>query len=233
MNPLTTPPAAHPAATPPMRLCLVRHGETDWNAEQRMQGHKDLPLNACGRAQAEQAARQFTGLRADAIYSSDLQRAWQTAQPIAAALGLTPTRLIALRERNYGRCEGMVRKDVAATYPEDARALRERLPDYVLPGGESLRQHQQRIYDCIDALAAKHAGETVVTVTHGGTLDLVYRRANGIPLEKARDFPIPNTGICWLDISPSAPSVPSAWRIIRWADTTHLAHGALEVSADF
>ena len=83
------------------------------------------------------------------------------------------------------------------------------------------------------ALAAKHAGETVVTVTHDSTLDLVYRRANGIPLEKARDFPIPNTGICWLDISPSAPSVPSAWRIIRWADTTHLAHGALEVSADF
>lgn len=213
--------------TPPMRLCLVRHGETDWNAEQRMQGHQDLPLNAHGLAQAGQAARQFAGLRADALYSSDLQRAWQTAQPIAVALNLPLVRLAALRERNYGRCEGMVRNEVAGVYPEDARALRERLPDYVLPGGESLRQHQKRIHDCLDALAKKHAGETVVVVTHGGTLDLVYRRASGAPLEKARDFPIPNTGICWLDITPGL------WRIVRWADTSHLERNAVEVTADF
>lgn len=227
MNDDTTRPPYHPTQRPPMRLCLIRHGETAWNAEQRMQGHQDLPLNAHGLAQAEQTARQFVGLHADALYSSDLQRAWQTAQPIANVLKLPITPLAGLRERNYGRCEGMVRKEIAGIYPEDARALRERLPDYVLPGGESLRQHQQRIHDCIDLLADKHAGETIVVVTHGGTLDMVYRRASGASLTKARDFPIPNTGICWLNVSRSV------WRIIRWADTSHLERNAIEVSVDF
>ncbi len=216
------------AGASPMRLCLVRHGETAWNAEQRMQGHKDLPLSPDGLAQAAQAARLFVGVHADAVYSSDLQRAWQTAEPIAAALGLPIVRLTALRERNYGRCEGMVRKEVAGVHPEDARALRERLPDYVLPGGESLDQHRRRVYDCIDALAEKHAGQTVVVVTHGGVLDLIYRRASGTPLDKPRDFPIPNTGISWLAVCPNA------WRIEQWADTAHLgARGAIAVTADF
>ena len=211
-----------------MRLCLVRHGETAWNAEQRMQGHKDLPLSREGLEQAAQAARLFVGQSAAALYSSDLQRAWQTAEPIAAALNLPITRLAALRERNYGRCEGMVRSEVVAHHPEDARALRERIPDYILPGGESLNQHLQRIRDCIEALAQKHAGETVVVVTHGGVLDLIYRQATGTPLEKPRDFPIPNTGICWLRISPNA------WHIEQWADTTHLGErGAIEVTANF
>ena len=212
----------------PMRLCLVRHGETAWNAEQRMQGHKDLPLSPEGLEQAEQAARLFIEQAADALYSSDLQRAYQTAKPIAAALDLEITCLPALRERNYGRCEGMIRREVAATYAEDAQALRDRIPDYVLPGGESLRQHRQRVRDCIAALAEKHAGETVVVVTHGGVLDLIYREATGTPLEKPRDFPIPNTGICWLRISSAD------WRIERWADTAHLGErGAIEVTADF
>lgn len=214
--------------TTAMRLCLVRHGETAWNAEQRMQGHKDLPLNPEGLEQAEQAGRLFGPGDASAIYSSDLQRAFQTAKPIASALELEITRLVALRERNYGRCEGMIRSDVAARYPEDARALRERFPDYVLPQGESLRQHQQRILGCISELAIRHAGETVVIVTHGGCLDLIYRRATDTSLEKPRDFPIPNTGICWLSISPER------WHIEQWADTAHLGErGAIEVTANF
>ena len=213
---------------PAMRLCLVRHGETAWNAEQRMQGHKDLPLSPEGLEQAEQAGRLFVDIKAAALYSSDLQRAWQTAQPIAAALGLPITDLTALRERNYGRCEGMIRNEVAARYPDDATALRERTPDYVLSGGESLNQHRQRIEECINALAEKHAGETVVVVTHGGVLDLIYRRATDTPIEKPRDFPIPNTGICWLNIAGDN------WQIEQWADTAHLGErGAIEVTANF
>ena len=212
----------------PMRLCLVRHGETAWNAEQRMQGHKDLPLSPAGLTQAEQAAQQFRELEVAAIYSSDLQRAYQTATPIAATLGQSITRLTALRERNYGRCEGMIRNEVASRYADDARALRERQPDYVLPEGESLRQHQQRIEHCINELAQKHPGQTVVVVTHGGVLDLIYRRATGTPLEKPRDFPIPNTGICWLSVTKDD------WRIEQWATTVHLGErGAIPVTADF
>ena len=206
-----------------MRLCLVRHGETAWNAEQRLQGHKDLPLSPEGLQQATQAARQFVGQSAAALYSSDLQRAWQTAQPIAQALGLTIARLAALRERNYGRCEGMVRSEVASRHPEDARALRERDPDYVLPDGESLRQHQQRIEDCINDLARKHPGQTVVIVTHGGVLDLVYRRATATPLEKPRDFPIPNAAIYRIERHPGG------WRLLGWAERPHLEQARDEI----
>jgi len=210
------------------RFCFVRHGETEWNAAQRMQGHKDLPLNADGLRQAEQAAAYFVGRDIAAVYSSDLQRAQQTAAPIAAVL-LRPLQLCPqLRERNYGRCEGMIRSEVAAVYPDDARALRERDPDYVLPGGESLRQHQRRVLDGVERLARAHLGEAIVVVTHGGVLDLIYRRACGIALEKPRDFAIPNTGINWLNISDTH------WQVEQWADTAHLgARGAIEVTANF
>jgi len=210
------------------RFCFVRHGETDWNAEQRMQGHKDLPLNADGLAQAEVAGQHFQGQPVAALYSSDLLRARQTAQPIASALECPIALLPELRERNYGRCEGLIRSQVVDLYPDDARALRERQPDYVLAGGESLRQHQQRVLDCVTRLAAAHAGQTVVVVTHGGVLDLIYRRATGMALNAPRDFPIPNTGINWLTLCGEQ------WSIERWADTSHLVtRAAIEVTANF
>jgi probable phosphoglycerate mutase len=210
------------------RFCFVRHGETDWNAEQRMQGHQDLPLNADGLAQADVAGQHFQGLAVAALYSSDLLRAQQTARPIAAALA-QPVRLLPeLRERHYGRCEGLIRSQVVDLYPDDARALRERHPDYVLAGGESLRQHQQRVLDCVNRLAETHAGQTVVVITHGGVLDLLYRRATGMALNAARDFPIPNTGINWLSLCGEQ------WSIERWADTSHLVtRAAIEVTANF
>lgn len=193
-----------------------------------MQGHQDLPLNPEGLRQAEQAAQAFIGKPVAALYSSDLQRACQTAMPIAAALNLPVTRVAALRERNFGRCEGMIRSEIASCYADDARALRERDPDYVLPKGESLRQFQRRILDCISGLAGNHAGETLVVVTHGGVLDVIYRHAAGMGLEEARSFDIPNTGINWLSISASK------WRIDRWADTAHLGErGAIEVLMNY
>ena len=210
------------------RFCFVRHGETDWNAAQRMQGHKDLPLNADGLAQAEEAGRYFIGKPVAALYSSDLLRAQQTAKPIGEALKLPVILLPELRERNYGRCEGMIRSEVVTLYPEDARALRERHPDYVLAGGESLHQHQRRVQECVDRLAREHAGQTVVVVTHGGVLDLIYHRASGMALEKRRDFLIPNTGINWINICDEH------WSIVQWADTSHLvAREAIEVTANF
>ncbi len=193
-----------------------------------MQGHKDLPLNEEGLAQARKAASYFVDLPVAALYSSDLQRAQQTARPIAEALKLPVTLLPALRERNYGRCEGLVRSEVVTSFPDDARALRERHPDYVLSGGESIRQHQQRVLDCVGRLANAHAGESIVIVTHGGVLDLVYRRASGVALEKRRDFPIPNTGINWLTLCGDE------WSIDSWAETGHLGErGAIEVTANF
>ncbi|WP_294257361.1 histidine phosphatase family protein [Propionivibrio sp.] len=199
------------------RICFVRHGETDWNIEQRMQGHIDLALNANGEAQAVAAGRYFAGLQAAALYSSDLQRARQTAQAIADALHLPMILLPALRERHFGRCEGMTFDEIAATNIEDARAIERRDPDYATPGGgESLRQHHARILNCIGELVSAHIGQTIVVVTHGGVLDVIYCRAHGLPPETPRSYPIPNTGINWVGIDGER------WVIERWGDTAHL-----------
>lgn len=210
------------------RLCFVRHGETDWNADQRMQGQRDLPLNADGLKQAEWAGPCFSGKTIAAIYSSDLLRARQTAKPIAEALKLPVTLLPALRERNFGRCEGLVGSEIVNIYPDDARALRVRDANYVLPGGESLRQVQQRVLDCIDRLARENAGQIIVVVTHGGVLDLIYRRACHMTLEQPRNFEIPNTGFNWVSICDNQ------WHIEQWADIAHLGErGAIKVLSNY
>ena len=200
------------------RICFVRHGETDWNIEQRMQGHLDLALNARGEAQAAAAGRYFCGQQADALYCSDLLRARQTAQPIAQALNLPVVLDPALRERNFGRCEGLTLDEIAVRYGDDARAIENRDPDYCAPqGGESRRQHEARVLGCVARLLGDHCGQTIVVVTHGGVLDVIYRRALGMPSDAPRDYPIPNAGINWLAIDGER------WSVERWAETAHLA----------
>lgn len=199
------------------RICFVRHGETDWNVELRLQGQLDLALNASGQVQATAVGRRLTGLTAAAMYSSDLLRARQTAQPISEALQLPVILLSALRERHFGRCEGMTIEEIALHYEEDARAIERHDPDYASPGGgESRRQHQVRVLDCINHLVNEHEGQTIVVVTHGGVLDVIYRRARDLPLETPRDYPIPNAGINWLVIKSDQ------WVIENWGDATHL-----------
>ena len=195
------------------RICFVRHGETDWNIEQRMQGHIDLALNATGLAQATAVGRHFLTVPADALYSSDLLRARQTAQPIAQALDLPLIVLPALRERHFGRCEGLTFSEIAARYADDAQAIECRDPDYAAPqGGESRRQHEARVLDCVARLLDDHCGQRLVVVTHGGVLDVIYRRALGLPPDAPRDYPIPNAGINWLAIDGEQ------WSIERWGE---------------
>lgn len=199
------------------RICFVRHGETNWNIEQRLQGQMDLALNATGEAQAVAVGRRFVGSTATALYSSDLLRARQTAQPIAEALHLPIVLLPALRERHFGRCEGMTLEEISHQYDDDARAIQCHDPDYASPGGgESRRQHQVRILGCIEHLVREHAGQSIVVVTHGGALDVIYRRARQLPLEAPRDYPIPNAGINWIGIDGDQ------WSIERWGDDAHL-----------
>ena len=199
------------------RICFVRHGETDWNAELRMQGQIDIALNARGQAQAAAVGGAFARGCADALYSSDLLRARQTAQPVAQALGLSAVFLPELRERHFGRCEGLTFAEIEARHPEDARAIVDRDPDYVSPGGESRRQHVVRVLACVAGLVGRHAGQTIVVVTHGGVLDVVYRRVHGLPPEAPRDYPIPNAGINWVSIEGDA------WALEAWGETAHLA----------
>jgi len=195
------------------RICFVRHGETDWNVEQRMQGHIDLALNALGELQAAALGHHFSRHQAAALYSSDLVRARQTAQPIAAALQLPLHLDPALRERHFGRCEGLTLDEVAVRHIEDAQAFACRDPDYAAPGGgESRRQHQQRIVDCVDRLASAHRGQAIVIVTHGGVLDVIYRLAHGLPPDTPRDYPIPNAGINWVVAGGGQ------WKIESWGE---------------
>ena len=199
------------------RICLIRHGETAWNAELRIQGHRDLPLNGSGLAQAEALAGRLAGQRFDALYSSDLLRARQTAQPLADALGLALRLEPELRERHFGCCEGKTREEILAGDAAVAEALAARRADYVLPGGESLSQHLDRVVACLSRLARRHAGQTIAVVAHGGVLDLVYRRVHGVPMERPRDFPLPNASINWLAVDGDR------WRLDSWGDTAHLA----------
>jgi probable phosphoglycerate mutase len=204
------------------RLCLVRHGETEWNAERRIQGQIDIELNATGRLQAEAAGRWLVRAGLAALYSSDLRRAWQTAKAIGAATGLEPVARPALRERRYGIFEGLTYAELQARHPEGYAAFEARDVDYDFESGESLKAMYARVTGCLQALAASHPGMAIGLVLHGGVLDIVNRFVRGTPLEAPRDFLIPNAGINWIAWDGRR------WAIEAWGDTRHLESGALD-----
>jgi len=199
----------------------VRHGETAWNAEHRVQGQLDAPLSEVGRAQALAVARALAGERFAAVYSSDLSRARDTAQPAARALGLEVRLDARLRERHYGVFERLTYAECEARYPEDYARFLARDPEFDFRTGESLRLFYQRAVGCVEEIAARYPGESILVVTHGGVLDKLYRRVTGLPLSAPRDFRIPNAALNRLAAGPSG------WRIVAWADESHL-EGALD-----
>jgi len=167
------------------RICLIRHGETDWNAERRLQGHLDVPLNETGLAQADAAARHLADERFAALYSSDLLRTRQTATPLERRLGRAMIREPRLRERHYGCFQGLTYDEAAQRYPQDYARHKAREPDFALPGGgESLIEFHHRIAAALAEITARHGGERVAVVTHGGVLDIIHRFASGLPLAK-------------------------------------------------
>jgi broad specificity phosphatase PhoE len=148
-------------------LLLVRHGETDWNREGRVQGHSDVPLNDTGRAQARALAARLAAERVDAVYSSDLRRARDTAQEVARASGHTVTTTPHLREKHFGSWEGLTRDEILSGDPD---ALSGPWGD-----GETRDEMADRVLHALRGIAARHEGETVVVVSHGGPLRAVQR----------------------------------------------------------
>ena len=199
------------------RFIVVRHGQTEWNVAARIQGHGDSPLTAEGVAQAKAIAQRLAGEKFDRIVASDLPRAHDTAKHIAALSGRGITVDSRLRERSFGDGEGMSYEEVDRAYPGAFSRLRETDPDYRIPGGESRREFHERIVAAMESLARKHAGETVVVVTHGGALSTMYRHIHGIPLDKAHAIDITNASYNSLAFDGVR------WIVETWSCTLHLS----------
>lgn len=201
----------------PTRLCLVRHGETAWNAELRLQGHLDVPLNRTGEAQAAATAACLATVHFAAIYSSDLQRARQTATAITRNRAAAVEFHDRLRERNYGAFQGLTYAEAESRFPDAYRRFKQRDPHFTFPGGgESLSEFAGRVEGMLSDLAANHCGEQVLIVTHGGVLDIVHRLAAGKTLDAPRDFTIPNAALNWIEYDGTR------WHLVSWADKRHL-----------
>ncbi len=197
-------------------LWMIRHGETAWNAEGRVQGQTDVPLSETGHAQARAIAAALSGGRFAALYSSDLLRCLQTAQPFARSAGLEVRIDPALRERHYGIFEAITYAEAKVRYPDDYARFRAKELDYDFRGGESLRGFFERSIRCLEAIARSHPGQEVLVFTHGGVLEMAYRRANGLGLASKRDFEIPNAALNRIEASGEA------WRVLAWAERAHL-----------
>ncbi len=197
-------------------LILIRHGETDWNAEHRIQGHLDIPLNDVGLEQAEALGRRFRGVDIDVLISSDLCRAMQTAAPISAVSELPVMGEARLRERNLGVLQGKTREEAQQSAAEDFEAFRSRVEDAALAEGESLAAFAGRIIDLLADLTQRYHGKRIVAVTHGGVLDIAYRHASGMPLAAPRKFPIHNASV------NTFRADGSELELVSWSDVSHL-----------
>jgi len=202
-------------------ILLIRHGETAWNAERRLQGHLDIALNAEGVRQAAALGRALLSEPLDVIVASDLQRALQTAHAIAVPRGMDVQIEPALRERCFGALEGLLYADIGTHYPQAHAAMQAREVDARYPDGvhaaETLREFSKRAVGAITRIAAAGRYRKVALVTHGGVLDCAYRAAKGIDLLQPRDFDILNAGInrfLWDG---------AALQLVQWGDVAHLS----------
>jgi probable phosphoglycerate mutase len=211
---------------PVTRIVAIRHGETAWNVDTRLQGHLDIPLNDTGRWQAQRTASALVEEGISAVYSSDLLRALQTAEALGDALSLPVVTDTRLRERAFGVFEAHTFAEIEARWPADARRWMQREPDFTPQGGESLREAYLRCIDAVHALAAAHAGQTIALVSHGGVMDCLYRAATRLDLQARRSWPLGNASINRL------LHTGIGLTLIGWSDTRHLDVMALDESAD-
>ena len=198
-------------------LIVIRHGETEWNRERRMQGTTDTRLSDLGRAQAQALGRRLTDHAFTALYSSDLSRARDTAQAISQHTGRQLVVDPRLQERRFGIFEGLLAAEIKARYPEEHARFASRDPDYVVPGGESASAFTARCLGCLAEIAKRHPGEEVVVVSHGLVLDSLYRAAHALAHGEPRPVPLINASMNHFGYGASA------WRMVLWGDVSHLA----------
>lgn len=188
------------------RIVLLRHGETDWNVSKRIQGQHDVPLNKLGVEQAKAVASTLSAVHFSAIYSSDLRRASDTASWFAQARDLPVLQTPQLRERNFGKFQGMDRGQILAKWPDEYARHVSRDMDFDFATGESLRRFQLRVISCFEELVEQHTGQRILVVSHAGVIDMLYRYTAGHGLDEPIDFKIANGSLSYLYC------VENAWR---------------------
>lgn len=206
----------------PTRIIAIRHGETSWNVDTRIQGHLDIPLSANGRWQAERLAEALMGEPLKAIYASDLTRAWETAQYVGQAQSLKVVSETGLRERGFGDFEGKTFAEIETLLPDQSLRWRKRDPEFSPTGGESLVALRVRVMEAAERLAAQHPGEQIALVGHGGVMDVLYRAATRLDIQAPRTWALGNAAInrlLW---------TPEGFTLVGWADTQHLDDDVLD-----
>jgi probable phosphoglycerate mutase len=210
------------------RIIAVRHGETAWNLDARIQGQLDIGLNDTGRWQARRVGEALAAERISAVYSSDLGRAHQTAQSIAEIAGIPVIDEEGLRERSFGLFEGRTFDEIRESWPDHAHNWRQRIPEWAPPeGGESLIQLRERVTRTLDSLASRHSGGQIVVVAHGGVLDTLYRLATGQEINAPRTWDLPNGAINRLLWTPEKLT------LVGWSYTQHLDSEGADENTSF
>ncbi|KAL7141343.1 hypothetical protein ABFS83_08G047100 [Erythranthe nasuta] len=209
--------ATHTVGTKYAEIIVIRHGETEWNADRRIQGHLDVDLNDAGRQQAVAVADRLSREpKISAVYSSDLKRASETAETIAKGCGvLEVTKDPAFRERHLGYLQGAVLHEAAKVNPDAYQAFLSNRDDQEIPGGgESFNQLYERSTSALQKIAKKHIGERIVVVSHGGTIRALHKRASPHRRCAAK---VLNTSVNVFHLSDEGK-----WSIKLWGDVSHL-----------
>ena len=207
------------------RILAIRHGETLWNVDSRIQGHLDIGLNDTGRWQAERLALALKDEPIAAIYASDLSRAHDTALAVSRHTGVPVQAEPGLRERSFGEFEGRTFAEIETELPAQAQRWRQRDPTFTPAGGESLLMLEARVLSVAARLAAQHPGEQIALFAHGGVMDILYRAATRLDLQAPRTWALGNTAVNRLLWSPEGFS------LVGWADVQHLSDGSLDESS--
>ena len=210
----------------PTRILAIRHGETAWNVDGRIQGQLDVPLNDLGRWQVHRLALAVADEDIAAIYSSDLLRALETAQAVSRGSGDPIVTDPGLRERGFGTFEGLSYTEINARWPEMGERWRRRDPSFGAPGGETLNDFYARSVATATRLAALHPGQTIALVSHGGVMDCLYRAATRVALDAPRSWQLGNAAINRLLYTPQG------FTLVGWSDTYHLDDDTLDEAAD-
>lgn len=181
------------------KVILVRHGQTTWNLELKYQGHTDIALTDLGLAQAEQAAERLTQEKVAAIYASDLTRAYRTAEIIATRHNLPVVAMSELREIKFGEWEGLTYDAISEHWPNRMKKLFTHPDEVEIPGGETFRELKERAEKAIAALVARHPDETIIVVSHGGTIRTILCAALNIHLNYVWNIRQDNTAVNIID----------------------------------